>query len=337
MSLFDRLFRPGVEESGRQRRERIDAAAERVLAINPRLRLAERYGERLAGAVTIAADYVDNLVRSLPAPHEANEKAWSSDPCIRAFFATPSDIPRALSRSVELRAHFDHHPGSEHAHAVLGMALTMRHVLGVALEGETMRNDVAQTTLCFSDHRTRMCGNTEETLREEIGRRLIDQLALAGLEMLATDRRKLVEKGRELLEERLALLQRNGSGVGAIVGLKPSDDASELARVETSIQENASRLAALRVPTDLLELELGRVCAVLSDPPSHLYVTKKQVSIDHMNVVQDKETPRSHRIEFDVAHLPGDPPRMRAFALVRCSRGDLLPAGLNYDAAMRAL
>jgi hypothetical protein len=56
-----------------------------------------------------------------------------------------------------------------------------------------------------------------------------------------------------------------------------------------------------------------------------------------MNVVQDRETSRSHRIEFDVANIAGNPPQIRAFALIRCSRDDLLPAGLNFDAAMRAL
>jgi hypothetical protein len=337
MSILNWLFHRGDAETGRQRGERIAEATERVLAINPRLRLAKRYRERLRGAVTIAVDYVGALVGSLPAPHEANGKAWSSDPCIRAFFAAPSDISRVLSRSTELRAHFDQHPESQQAYAVLGMGYAMRQVLGVALEGETMRNDVAQTTLSFSDHRTRMCGRTEAELREEIGRLLIDQLALTGLEMLAKDRRELVERGRELLEERLALLNRQGGGVRAVVGQEPSDDVNELARVQASIKENASRLTALRVPTDLLEFELDRVCAVLSDPSSHLYLTRKPVSIDQMNVVQHTETSRGQRIEFDIAHIPGNPPRMRAFALIRCSRDDLLPAGLNFDAAMRAL
>ncbi|TDN57816.1 hypothetical protein [Paraburkholderia sp. BL10I2N1] len=338
MGILDWLLHRGEERALQQESERVMEAIERILAINPRLQMAQRYRERLAEAVTISVRYEDSLVGGLPAPHDASVSAWSSDPCIRAFFATSDDIPRAFSRSRELRAHFERYPDSAQAYAVLGMAMTERHVLGVALEGDTIRSDVAQTTLCFRDHRARICGRTEAELRQEIRRLLVDQLALEGLEMLDADRRELVAQGRELLRERLALLQSQGGvGVGSMVGEEPEDDAEELARVQARIEENASNLAALRVPTDLIELELERVCKVLSDPSTHLYVTKKRVRIDLMNVVQENVTQGGHEIEFDIARLPGNPPQMRAFALVRYPRAELLPAGLHIDAAMRAL
>lgn len=337
MGILDWLINRGDDRAEQQESERVTEAIERILAINPRLRLARRYHERLAEAVTVSVRYEDSLVASLPAPHEASAAAWSSDPCIRAFFATPDDMPRIFSRSRELRAHFDRYPDTEEAYAVLGMTLTERHVLGVAREGDTIRNDVMQTTLCFSDHRTRICGRTEVELRQEIGRLLVDQLALEGLEMLAADRRELVAQGRELLHERLALLQSQGAGVRSIVGAEPQDDAEELTRVQAMIEENARNLAALRVPTDLIELEFERVCEVLSDPSTHLYVTKKRVRINLMNVVEETVTSAGHEIEFDIARLPGNPPLMRAFALVRLRRDALLPEGLHIDAAMRAL
>jgi hypothetical protein len=337
MGILDWLLHRSDERAAPQDSERVAEATERILAINPRLRMARRYRERLAGAVTVSVRYEDKLVASLPAPHDASIAAWSSDPCIRAFFATPDDIPRVFSRSPELRAHFERHPDSTEAHAVLGMAMTERHVLGVALEGETMRNDVAQTTLCFSDHRARICGRTEAELRQEIGRLLVDQLALEGLEMLAADRRELVAQGRELLQERLALLQSQGAGVSSMLEDAPESNADELARVQARIEANARDLAALRVPTELIELEFERVCEVLSHPSVHLYVTTRRVRIDLMNVVQEKAAQGGHEIEFDLARVPGKPPRMRAFALVRCRREELLPPGLHIDAAMRAL
>jgi hypothetical protein len=42
-------------------------------------------------------------------------------------------------------------------------------------------------------------------------------------------------------------------------------------------------------------------------------------------------------MEFNIARLPGNPPQMRAFALVRYRRDGMLPEGLHIDAAMRAL
>lgn len=58
--------------------------------------------------------------------------------------------------------------------------MTERHVLGVAQEGNSTRHDVPQTTPYFGDHRVRICSDTEASLRAEIARRMVDQLALEG-------------------------------------------------------------------------------------------------------------------------------------------------------------
>src|ERR1700675_1606476 len=80
-------------------RARINETLERILRIIPRLRNARRYRERLAPAIAASLRYVDDLVASLPACHEANADAWSSDSYIRVFFATPNDLITAFSVS----------------------------------------------------------------------------------------------------------------------------------------------------------------------------------------------------------------------------------------------
>jgi len=337
MGLLDCLFKRGDGPLASHDSERIDRALERILTTLPRLRMARRSEKRLRPAVTVALRYADEVSAALPAPHEASLKAWASDPCIRAFFATAEDLPKAFSRAQELRAYFDRNPGSVDAYAALGMAMTERHVLGVALDGDTIRTDVAQTTLCFADHRARICAATESGLREEIARRLLDQLALEGLSKLAADCRELVEQGRALLQARLALMQRGGMGVCAVVGGAQAVEAEELERIHAQIDENANQLAALRVPTEVIELELQSVCEVLSDPSAYIYVTKKRVRIDLMNVVQESSTQAGHEIEFDLARISNNPPVTRAFALVCFPRAELLADGLHIDAAMRAL
>ncbi|MFC4704938.1 MULTISPECIES: hypothetical protein [Paraburkholderia] len=309
---------------------------ERVVAMEPRLRLAQSYRKRLGGSIRISLRYIDNLTCSLPAPHEANMAAWSTDPLIRAFFATSEDLPKAFSRSETLREYFAQNPDMTQACVTLGMAMIERHVLGVALEGDSIRHDVPQTKLCFMDHRVSICARSDPDLREEIVHRLIDQLALEGLAKLAADRAELVEKGRELLEARVKLLEQRGTGIRSLVGDAPDTTADELKRLQAQIEENSRELAALRVPTGAIELELERVCEVFSTPAEHIYVENRSVRLDLMNVVRNDETQASRLMEFRLARIPGDPPRMRAFALVRFPRAELLPAGLHIDAATRA-
>jgi hypothetical protein len=220
------------------------------------------------------------------------------------------------SRSIELRSWIEQNPGLTEIYSTLGMAMTERRSLGVALEGDVVRHDVLQTTLCFSDHRLRVCGRTEADLREEIKRRLVDQLALEGLARLTADRRELVAKGQELLEMRLALLERQGVGIRAVVGGGPKVRSAELEEVQAQIDENACELASLMVPTDEIELELERICDVMSDPSRYAYVTRRCIRIDLMNVVRSADVEGSREIEFNVARIPGKPPQTRAFALV---------------------
>ncbi|EDZ97379.1 conserved hypothetical protein [Burkholderia sp. H160] len=337
MGLLASLFHPMRARTAHVESARVGEMIDRAIATNPRLRLARHYRERLGKAVSVSLAYIDDLIGSLPAPNEAKATAWSTDPLIRVFFATPDDLVKAFSRSEELRAYFAQNAFLTEAYATLGMAMFERHVLGVAVEGGEVRHDVAQTTLCFSDHRVRVCGKSDADLREEMARRLVDQLALEGLARLAADRRELVAKGRGLLEARVALLERRGVGMRSVVGDSPDADSDELARLEIQIAENSRKLAALRVPTKIIDLQLDRVCEVFSNPADHIYVEKRRVRLDLMNVIRNDDTQASREIELRLARIPGDPPRMRAFILARFPRDELLPAGLHLDAATRAI
>jgi hypothetical protein len=217
------------------------------------------------------------------------------------------------------------------------MAMTERHILGVTMEGNSVRHDVPQTTLCFSDHRIRICSDSEASLRAEIARRMIDQLALEGLAGLAVRRRDLVKQSRALIEERVALLERQGTGLRAVIGAPLNDESAELDRLQTQINENTQTLATLRVPGTQAELELECVCNVFSTPSDHLYVQRRLLRLDMMNVVQPEGGEAGQEIQFDFARIPGNPAIVRVFVLVRFPRRELLPGGLNIDAAMRAI
>jgi len=285
----------------------------------------------------MSLSYADDLVASLPPLHDANAQAWSSDPTIRAFFATRDDLAQAFSRSETLRAYFEGHANLTEAYAVLGMAMTERHILGVTMEGDSVRHDVPQTTLCFGDHRVRICSDSDASLRAEIARRMVDQLALEGLAGLAARQRDLVMQSRALIEERVALLERQGTGLRAVVGAPLNTESAELDRLQAQIDKNTQTLATLRVPGTLAELELESVCNVFSKPSDHLYVQSRRVRLDMMNVVRPEGGEAGQAIEFQFARIPGNPALVRAFVLVRFLRRELLPGGLNIDAAIRAI
>lgn len=338
MGIFRWLNRNDKSNTERRGTEQVREAVERVMTLNPRLRMAQHCAERLAPAVKVSLRYARELVDSLPVPHEASARTWSSDLYMRAYFAKPDELAMRVSRSEELRAYFDQNPETEQAYAVLGMAMIKRHVLGVALEGEALRRDVAQTTVCFDDHRIRICGRTEADLRREIMQRVIDQLSLTGLAKLAKDRRDVLEHGRALLKMRLVLLQRQGAGMRSVCGGAAPAACEGLVQLQAQIEDNSRRLSELSAPMDALERQLDAVCQVLTEPDKHIYLTSKRIRLDRMNVVQTRDSSQAaDELEFHIAHIPASPPQVRAVTLIRFARAELLPGRMLLDEAMREL
>lgn len=334
MGILSRLLHPDNPDTGQ-----IDEIVERIIALHPHLRLARRYRAHLAPAVATSLKYLGDLAQSLPAPREASAAAWADDPYIRAFFVNAGEVAQAISRSADLRAHFERNTDVREAYAVLGMEMTERHILGVGLEGETLRRDVPQTTLSFSDHQVRMCGNTEDELKMDIVRRLMDQLALEGLERIAAgkSRRDVLERERALLKTRLQLLERQGTGIRGMVG-SGGEKSDELTQLQTEMEENERNLTSLGIQTDALDRELETVRGVFAQPAQHIFLSSRRVTLDRSNVVLEAASADAGaELELHFARIPTTPPRTRAFSLVRFARADMLPAKSMLDEAARLL
>jgi hypothetical protein len=316
----------------------VDAAVERIVqVVNPRLKLVRRYRARLAPAVERSLDYVNQLVAAIPPIRAASVAAWSADPYLCAFFGSAKDLARAFSRSADVRAYFERNAAATEVCAVLGMEMTERRVLGMGLAGDAVRGDVEQTTLSFSDHGLRVCAGTEEELRAELARRLMEQLAIEGLGRAANDqsRRQELAQERALLQARAKILERQGAGMGALAGTAAAP--AESAKIGAELERNAEELRQLAGGAQPLEQELERAREVLENPADYLHVSSRRLRLDRMNVVQKSDSSDGAELELELARVPGNPPRTRAFALVRFPRADLLPPGQGMEEAARLL
>jgi hypothetical protein len=224
-------------------------------------------------------------------------------------------------------------------YVVLGIAMTERHILGVALEGETMRRDVMQKTVSFSDHQVRICGRTDPDLRQETcGGPWINWASTALPESRRTSRAATCSSRNGRCSTRLQLLERQGAGMRAVFGSDATPGSEELARLLEQIEENEKNLDSLGLRAEAFERELDRVCEVLADPSPHIYIESKQFRLDRMNVVLPENSAQAgEEVTFQIALIPTTPQQMRAFALVRFARCYLLPAASLFDEAARLL
>jgi hypothetical protein len=342
MGILDWWRRGHTSAEGGPDAAAVDEAVEHIVqTANPRLRFARRYAQRLAPAVATAMAYAEEIVDAAPPAREATTAGWAVDPAMRAFFATPDDIVQAFSRSVEVRAFFDQNPLADEAFAVVGMQMSERQVVGVALQGSVMRRDVVQTTVSFGDYRVRVLGATEAELRAEIARRIVDQLVLDGIARAAAEQteREAAEQERALLKTRLRYLEQQGQGMRAALGGEGEADPSALASVQAALEENTRTLESMTTGADRLDEELERIVESLADARQRFYLSTTRLRLDRMNVVQTDDSPEAgEEIVFQSARIPGEPPETRAFALVRFPRADLLPAEtLRYEAVRHLL
>lgn len=338
MGIIGRLF--GGKGTHPPRDEEVERMVARVIGLSPRLRLAQGHEARLRSAIAKAADHLRELVAAFPSPRALSPASWASDSHIRAFFGAADDVAPALGRSTELYSFFEQHPGLLEAYAVLGMAMNERRTLGVAQEGDVMRSDVAQTTLSFSDHQIRICAPTDAELRQEIGRRMVDQLAIEGLARIAADtsRRDVLEQERALVAARLRLLGRQGVGMQSVLGGAGEVDTGELARLRAQMEQNDNDLKSLGLRSEALDHQLDRVCEVFADATTLIQVTARSLRLSRMNVVLPEQgTDDGHTLDLEIARVPGDPPRVRAFALVQVARVDVPKPRNLLDEAARLL
>ncbi|MBS1230485.1 MAG: hypothetical protein H6R17_3762 [Proteobacteria bacterium] len=320
--------RPGQYDPDRVSDELIQWAVDKSIAlINPRLKLLANYQRRLQPAIETTIAFLRAQVSVLPAVHSLSAKTWSTDPALRAFFAAPSDIPALLGNSDNLRTLFDKFPELPEACLVLGMAFKEQRTFGMALQGEMVQRDVAQTSVSFSDHRARLCSHDESRLRRIIGVEVFEYLLAHALAEIGAERaeRRELQENRSLIRARLRLLQQHGPGLGSMFGAEPAA-RSEQDRLASELLENERQLESIGGNESLLEAEFECLRDVLGKPQAYLHFEPKRLRLNTMNVILDQSsTDRVADVDFAVAELSGTPPIRRAFVLARVARDELPP------------
>ena len=320
--------------------EMIERAIDKAVTLtNPSLKIVPSYRERLAPAVEISVRYLREKVLMLPPAIRISVACWSYDPVLRAFFAAPADIPRALGRSSNLRTFFNKYPELDEACFALGMAYTEQRVLGMSLQGEIVQRDVAQTVIGFSNHQVRICGHGDDEVRHLLGTQAFEYLVAQALVEIGegkSERRELEDK-QALIRSRLRLLQQQGPGLGSMFGSAPASSGEQI-KLEMQLLENERQIEALGSTQSALDGELEFLRGVLEHPERYVRIEKKQVRLNTMNVVvDDSSTDLASDVGFTLAQLTGAPSLQSAFVLAHFSRAELPEDKMNFDDAERYL
>lgn len=338
MGLLDRLFGRREERSADD--DLLARALDRTVeVVEPKLALARDWRKTLAPGVRAAIDVARDAAQRLQHVHDLSPAAWSDDPMIRAAFAAADGVPQALARSQELKRYFRGKDAGDEAYAVLGMAFECKRVLGAALQGDAVIQDVERTQAIFGDHRLRIVAATPDELRRTSGARLFNELLLAATRRLAEldKQRKEMEVTRALLRARLRMLERNettfASDLGA-GGREDADPAAARAELEQRLAAMGGAMEQLGAGVEGLDRQLEVVRDTLLSAKDAVRIEDRRLRLDAMNTVPPDDDPGGAPIDF---HLLTSPEVTRAYVAVRVRREDMPAGGLAISAVERAL
>ena len=317
----------GPPEPAAERRLVDDMIELIVETVEPRVRQVSGYNRKLQDCTRAAIAHLRRLGEGPLEPVTLARAAWSGDPRLNAFFATPDDIPAALGGSRELRTFFESpaNVGIGEAYAVLGMKKTEREVFAPSLEGGTLRHDVAQVSVSFSGHRIVAPAATLAQTRLELGQRVIRrlaQVALAGIIALDEKAHALQQRQAYLgARLRLARLARDGvQGAFEDAG----DTAASIAAIERELEETVDDYIETKGSIATIEAHLDRIAAVFAKPEEHVNLTHTPLRVSRMGLKVDAASPEAAN-ELTLAELTIGENFRGVIAIARCPRAELPP------------
>jgi len=326
LKLFQSIFRPGADKLGTYPEDLIGRAIERAVdGTDRRLRALTGYKKALRPAVIHAIDHVVELVDSLPSPLELYRRNYGTDAELNAYFASVDHMNAMLSRDAEMRK-WQKSPESaaaERVYALLMMDLSERNVLGVALEGNELRHDVAQVTVDFNRHRMVDPTAVEDDTRRLLKHRAFDHLltlALGGIAEAHGERGDLQHE-RGLLRSKLAALAAGHCGFGNDTDEAAGEPPPDPRALEQRIQEIDTQLSTLS--TGLLKSHLDVLVDVLAAAEKNLHDDDLTLCIDRQGVKQSQASALAPSITLNMLHNSAG--RSIVMRLTSIARADLPP------------
>ena len=332
--LFGAADKPGTDVD----QQLVDETTDLIVGIvEPRIKLRSGYRNKLAGGVRQTIAHLREVAQGLP-PQALllSRQAWADDPQVRAFFAAAQDVSTCIGRCDELRQFFDEHPDGTEAYALLGMQHQERQVLAARLEGSEVRQDVAQTTVSFGDHRLLAAAADLAGSRFEVGRRIVQRLAqLVLARVVAIDEQvQDLHLRKAKLGVRLRMLRAAREGMQPLVseGLTIEQQIQE---VERDMRETADDYAAAKSSVATLDGFIGHINAVLEQPQSQVALRRQRLRVNRMGVKVDR--PDDEADELELAELSIGDGLRATIAFVRIPRDELPPREDVVAQALRAL
>lgn len=288
-----------------QSRDEMAEAIEHVVeGIEPRLRLVPGYQRKLRPALEKALQHIDQTVDSIHGPWVLDRKHYNKVPEVHALFASPNEIDSMFLNNEDV-SKFLCQPREiqiDDAWALLCVCKKEKNILGMELDGDKVRREVAQTTVNFYDHKLMAPATDADTARCGIKKCIFDALITHGLQhivRLKSQRRELENQYR-ILHARLRARQAAGNGLSHLLASVDIDSQTPLAaEVADELHETEVALQQLPPGQEVLNAYLEEIRQIFDSPEAFIQVEEPCYRLNEMGVkVADSSAEPAYTVCF---------------------------------------
>jgi hypothetical protein len=303
LQFLSSVFAESRERRAGPDRDLIERAIERVVdGTDPRLRGLTKYRKRLRPAVEIAVVHVLGMVDDLPEPAEISRRAYSADPCLRAFFVSSSHLLEVIGNSRAIRDYVGNAVDTlpDEIFGVLAMEWQEKKVLGMELVGDTVQRDVPQVTVNFFNHRYVGPSGSETETRRQVEIRIFDYLIEQALGRIVAARSKQTElkQQQRLLKRKLDTMKTGDWGLKPMFGKTETSEPDHVA-LESKIKAIEGQLFELGAGPRSLEACCEHIDETLGRPSDWVAQRKINLNVDDMLIKVDvASTRRANQLEL---------------------------------------
>jgi hypothetical protein len=322
--LQDEVLSQGVEEI--------------VDRVDPRLRGLSGYHAQLLPAVRTAVAAAHDIIGALPPPMVLSKTTWADTPMLRAMFASPERMRDMLERCPDLRDFLVGRSaqGADTVYAALGMRMQRRQVMQMAAHGDRLQQERQVNTISFDSFRLNSIAADEDSLRQRLRRRLLEEMAVRAANRIMgsrTRRDALMEEQAEL-KWRRKIYRMRCDGVGGFWH-DTKQYCQHIEALEEKIEDNVAGLENLQLRAGNIEHFLATTVEVFENTAEIIRIENQTLHLDQMNREVAANT-NTTALQLSQLHVGRRQPRI--IQLVSFSPSDVsIDVGRALRRAARAL
>lgn len=288
------LFPSSAKQTRVESDDLIEAAIDRVIeGTDRRLQAVGGYRRQLRPPVEKAVRHVIELVDALAEPVEISRNTFSSDPRLRAFFASYKHMQEkvGLAKTMEACLKLASLDDNKKIYGLLSMQREEKKRLGTVLQDNHIQREVQQVVVNFTNHN--FLGpsfSLDETILN-VKKRAFDFMIEVSLERIIAERTRYaqLEQQRHLLKRKLKAMRTGNWGLEEM--LRPETSGiKDFNALEAEIESVENELSMMSPRHEILDRNLQIIADTLGRPEDLLALRSIQLELDSMNIKADAST-----------------------------------------------